>query len=53
MKPAENIEKLIKNINIDTNAETDEAVLGDVLKAFEKSKQTKSAVSQPNIWRTI
>ena len=53
MRPAENIEKLIKNINIDTNAGTDKAVLGDVIDAFEKSKMTNSAITQPNIRRTI
>ena len=53
MRPAENIEKLIKNIKIDTNAEMDKAVLDDVLKALEKSKKTKSAIPQPNIWRKI
>ncbi len=53
MRPAENIEKLIKNINIDTNAKTDEAVLVDVLKAFEKSKSQKSASTKQNIWRII
>ena len=61
MKPAENIEKLIKKIEIDTSAKTDEAMLNNVLEAFEKSKTlalskvegTKSAVSQPNIWRII
>jgi outer membrane lipoprotein-sorting protein len=53
MRPAENIEKLIKNIDIDTNAKTDEAVFGDVIEAFEKSKNKKSASTQPNIWRII
>lgn len=53
MKPAENIEKLIRNIEIDTNSKMDEAVLNNVLEAFEKSEGTKSAVPQPNIWRTI
>jgi len=53
MKPEENIEELIKNIDIDTNAKTDIAVLGDVIEAFEKSKNKKSASTQPNIWRTI
>jgi len=61
MKPPENIEKFIKNIDIDTNTKVDEAVLDDVLKAFEKSKKpalsrvegTKSATYQPNIWRII
>ena len=53
MRPAENIEKLIKNIEIDTNAKMDKAVLNDALKAFEKSKKEKSAELQPNIWRMI
>ena len=53
MRPTENIEKLIKNIEVDTNAKVDEVVLGDVLKAFEKSKKIKSAISQPSIWRII
>ena len=53
MKPTENIEKLIKNIEIDTSAKTDEAVLNDALRALEKSKKTKLTISQPNIWRTI
>ena len=53
MRPAENIENLIKNAEMDTNAKTDEAVLGDVLKVFEESKSKKSASTQPNIWRLI
>jgi hypothetical protein len=53
MRPAENIEKLVKNIDIDTNAKIDNAVLGDVLKAFEKSKSKKSAAIEQNIWRII
>ena len=53
MRPAENIEKLIKNKNIDTNVKTDKAVLGEVLKAFEKSKSDKSAATKQNIWRII
>jgi len=38
MKPEQNIEKLIKNVDIDTNAERDKAVLDDVLNALENSK---------------
>jgi len=53
MRPAENIEKLIKNINIDTNAKTDNAVLGDVIKAFEKSKGKKTSATEQNVWRII
>jgi outer membrane lipoprotein-sorting protein len=53
MRPEKKIEKLIKNIDIDTNAKTDKAVLDDVLKAFENSKSKKSAATEPNIWRII
>ena len=53
MRPAENIEKLIKNIDIDTNAGMDETVLEDVIRAFEKSKSQKSAAKEQNIWRII
>jgi len=53
MRPAENIEKLVKNINIDTNAKIDEEVLGEVVKAFEKSKSKKTSATEQNIWRII
>jgi len=53
MRPSENIEKLIKNINIETSAKTDKTVLGDVVKAFEESKRKKSVIIQPSIWRVI
>ncbi len=53
MRPAEDIEKLLKNINIDTNAKTDNAVLGDVIEAFEKSKDRKPSATGQNIWRII
>lgn len=53
MRPAENIEKLIKNIKIDTNAKVDKAVLNDILETFKQSKTKKSAIPQPNIWRIV
>ena len=55
MKSAENIEKLIKNLDldIDTNTEMDRVILGELLEAQEKSKKTKWALSEPNIRRTI
>jgi len=53
MRPAENIEKLVKNINIDTNAKIDEEVLGEVVKAFEKSKVKKTSATEQNIGRII
>lgn len=53
MKTEKNLEKIIKNIDIDTNAKMDKAVRNDVLGAFENSKGKKLAVSQTNIWRMI
>jgi hypothetical protein len=49
MRQAGNLEKLIQNTKIDTNAKVDEVVLDDTLKAFEKSKNKKSVTHQPNI----
>ncbi|MFZ2147057.1 MAG: hypothetical protein WAV28_07540 [Sedimentisphaerales bacterium] len=53
MRPAENIENLIKNINIDTNARIDKDVLGEVVEAFEKSKGKKTSATEQNIGRII
>ncbi len=53
MKPSNKIEKLIKDVNIQTNTKTDEAVLDDVLNAFVKSKKIHSAEDQPKIRRII
>jgi hypothetical protein len=52
MRPPEDIEKLIDNLNDTTSAEMDERVLGDVLSAMEDSRKT-SARSQPKIRRMI
>ena len=52
MRPAEDIKRLIKNLNDRTSAEMDERVLGDVLRALEESEET-SALKQPKIRRTI
>lgn len=53
MKLAGNIKGLIKSLHDTTSEELDERVLKDVLKALEESKGTKSAASEPNIWREI
>ncbi|MFB0554529.1 MAG: hypothetical protein ACETWQ_14590 [Phycisphaerae bacterium] len=53
MRPTKNIENLIKNAEMDTNVNTDEAVLGDVIEAFEKSKVKKTSAIEQNIWRII
>jgi len=53
MNAAENIERFIKDIKIQTNQEADEAVLADILEAHRQSKQSASAAFHPNIWRII
>jgi hypothetical protein len=55
MKSAENIEKLIKNLDldIDINTKTDQLILGELSEVHEKSKTMKSALAEPNIRRTI
>ncbi|MBN2182999.1 MAG: hypothetical protein JW715_13900 [Sedimentisphaerales bacterium] len=39
MKPADNIEHIVKKLNDSTSAEMDERVLGDVLQALEQSQK--------------
>ena len=55
MRSAENIEKLVKNLDLDmdTNAQTDKAVLTELLDAQKKSMKQDSAIALPNIGRFI
>ncbi|MHC4168804.1 MAG: hypothetical protein ACYSWQ_17790 [Planctomycetota bacterium] len=53
MKSIEDVEKFFTNAAIGTNANMDEAVLNKVLIAHEKATNTKSAVMQPKIRRTV
>jgi len=56
MKPTDNVEKLIRDLHvldIDTSTEMDKRILHDTLKVQKELKQTKSASTQPDIWRTI
>jgi outer membrane lipoprotein-sorting protein len=56
MKPVDYFEKLIRDIhilNINTSAEMDRRILHDSLKIQQKFKQTKSAGTQPDMWRII
>ncbi len=50
---SEKTEKLIKKIDIETNAKVNKVVLDDVLKAFEKTRKEKSAEPQMSIKNTI
>ncbi len=53
MRPSEKIEKFIKNIDIDTNVTTDNAVLSDVIETFEKSKVKRTSATGQIVWRII
>ncbi len=53
MKSIKNIKQLIKKFHVTTNAKMDQKVREDVLEVIRKSKQTPSALTQPNIWRII
>jgi len=53
MRPAENIDKLIKKLHVKASAELDKRVHSEISKALAESKETKSAKDESNIWRTI
>ena len=55
MRSAENIEKLVKNLDLDfdTNPETNRAILDELLEAQKNSKQTKPALSSSKTKNTI
>jgi translation initiation factor IF-1 len=53
MKSAKNVEKLIKNAAIHSNAEVNQAVLRDLLTELPEAKEQTPALAKPNIGRTI
>ena len=53
MRPADDIERLIKKMNAIPSAEMDKRALNDIFEAQETAKKTISASLQPNIWRII
>ncbi len=53
MTTEEDLEKFIKETALGTKTEMNEVVRSRIFQAFEKSKQTKSALPEPNIWRII
>ncbi len=53
MRPAEDIEKLIKKLRYKAGARTHEKVLGNVLQALDEHERQKSGVTKPEIWRMI
>jgi len=53
MKPAENIEKLIKKARFKATNQTYQSTLNSFLQGVEDYKKQKPAPTQPNIWRII
>ncbi|MHC4426332.1 MAG: hypothetical protein ACYSYV_09565 [Planctomycetota bacterium] len=53
MRPADNMNELVKKLQLKASAELDKRVHDDISMALAESDKTKSAVTQPNIWRTI
>jgi hypothetical protein len=55
VRSTENIEKLVKNLDldIDTNTQTDQAVLNELLDVQKKSMKQQTAYALPNIRRFI
>jgi len=53
MRPTDNINELIKKLKLKASADLDKRVHDDISRALAESEKTKSAVTQPNIWRII
>ena len=53
MRPADNMENLIKKLRYKAGAETHDRVLGNVMQALDESEKQKAGATAPNIWRTI
>jgi hypothetical protein len=53
MRPAEDVEKLIKNVPIHTNAQRDNEIRDEVLSALERSQKVQSVGIEPSLWRII
>ena len=53
MRPAENINELIKKLQLKASTDLDKRVHQDISKALAESDKTKSALLEPNTWRTI
>ena len=53
MRPSDNINELIKKLQLKASAELDKRVHDDISAALTKSEKTKSVLAEPNVWRTI
>ena len=53
MRPADNINELIKKLQLKASADLDKRVHDDISAALVESENNKSVLAEPNIWRTI
>jgi len=53
VRPAENINELIKKLQLKASADLDRRVHEDISRALTEPKKTKPAPPEPNIWRII
>jgi hypothetical protein len=53
VRPAENMNELIKKLQLKASADLDRRVHEDISRALAKSRKTESAPPEPNIWRVI
>lgn len=53
MRPAENIEKLIKKLRYKTSSETHDKVYGNVMQALDNQQKRKAGATVPVLWRII
>lgn len=53
MRPADNINELIKKLKLKASADLDKRVHDDISAALVESENNKSVLAEPNIWRTL
>jgi hypothetical protein len=53
MKPADDIHKLVRKLQLKASTDLDRRVHNDIDLVLAESQKTESAVTQPNIWRII
>jgi hypothetical protein len=53
MRPADNVNELIKKLQLKASAELDKKVHDDISAALAEPEKIKSVHAEPNIWRTI
>ncbi len=53
MRSSEDVQKLIRNAEMHSDPETNQAVLKDLMREFDKTQEQESAVVPPKIRRTI